>query len=262
MTWYNKQTSIIILVHNQLIITQQCIESIRKHTPENYELIIVDNGSTDGTFEYLQNQADIKTVRNSINLGFAKGCNQGQAIATGDSLLFLNNDTVVTENWLGNMLRLLYSDPQIGMVGPLSNNVSGHQKIPVSYQELSGLDDFAQQHCQANEGCSKRIFRLVGFCLLVKKEVFDNIGVFDEQFGMGSFEDDDLCLRAVKWDYHLRIALDSFVHHIGQVTFHNTVGVNIQQQSAENRQKAAAKWGLEDIGNYLHDLTELTISLF
>ena len=60
MTWYNKQTSIIILVHNQLAITQQCIESIRKHTPENYELILVDNGSTDGTFEYLQNQANIR----------------------------------------------------------------------------------------------------------------------------------------------------------------------------------------------------------
>ena len=250
------KTSIIILTHNQLIITRQCLESIRKYTSEDYELIIVDNGSTDGTVEYLQSQADIRTVYNSANMGFAKGCNQGFAIATGDSMLFLNNDTVVTENWLGNMLRLLYSSPKIGMVGPVSNNVSGHQKIPVSYQELSGLNDFAQQYCQSNGGCFRQVYRLVGFCLLVKKEVLDDIGVFDEQFGMGSFEDDDLCLRAVRQGYHLRIALDSFVHHIGQVTFHNLEGTNIQQLMVENRKKASAKWGIDEIGNYLHNLTE------
>lgn len=255
------KTSIIILTHNQLIITQQCLESIRKHTQENYELILVDNGSTDGTFEYLQNQADIRTVCNPANLGFAKGCNQGLEIATGDSMLFLNNDTVVTENWLGNMLRLLYSDPKIGMVGPLSNNVSGHQNIPVNYQDLSGLDNFAQQHCQGNAGCSKRIFRLVGFCLLVKKEVLDDIGVFDEQFGLGNWEDDDLCLRAVNRDYHLRIALDSFVHHIGQVTFNSAEGANFQQLMVENKQKVIAKWGF-DIAAYLYNLkADVTISL-
>lgn len=255
------KTSIIILTHNQLIITQQCLESIRKHTSEDYELILVDNGSTDGTVEYLQNQADIRTVCNSTNFGFAKGCNQGVEIATGDSMLFLNNDTVVTSNWLGNMLSLLHSSSKIGMIGPVSNNVSGHQKIAVHYQEISGLDEFAQQHCQSNAGQWKRVFRLVGFCLLVKKEVLDDIGVFDEQFGKGSFEDDDLCMRVVKRGYHLRIALDSFVHHIGQVTFHTMAGANVQQLMAENRQKATAKWGIDEIGNYLHNLSEITISL-
>ena len=255
------KTSIIILTLDQLPVTQHCLESIRKHTKEPYELIVVDNGSRDETVEYLKSQADVKTVLNPSNLGFAKGCNQGIEISTGENVLFLNNDTVVTENWLGNMLRLLYSSPEIGMVGPVSNYVSGHQQISVPYKDMSELDDFARGYCASNEGCWKRVFRLVGFCLLVKKQVLDDIGVFDEMFGMGNWEDDDLCLRAVNKGYNLRIALDSFVHHIGQVTFNSAQGANFHQQMQENKQKVIAKWGF-DIAAYLYNLkADITISL-
>ncbi|SPF55825.1 Glycosyl transferase 2 family protein (fragment) [Candidatus Desulfosporosinus infrequens] len=246
-------TSIIILNVNQLAVTQQCIESIRQNTPEPYELIVVDNGSTDGTVEYLKGQVDIKAVFNSSNFGFGKGCNQGLEVASGDNILFLNNDTVVTVNWLGNMLRLLYSQQQIGLVGPVSNCVSGHQQINVTYAELSCLADFAREYCAKNAGGYRRVFRLVGFCLLVKKEVIDQIGGFDEMFGLGNFEDDDFCLRAVQAGFHLMIALDSFVHHIGQVTFNSVREAGFNRLMEENREKAIAKWGF-NIANYLHNL--------
>ena len=142
------KTSIIILTLNKFDLTKSCIESIRRHTSEPYELIIVDNGSTDDTVEFLQNQKDIRAIYNKQNAGFAKGCNQGAAIATGDNLLFLNNDTVVTENWLKNMLNVLNADELIGMVGPVSNSYSRRQKIHVSYSDFSGLDEFAHEHCQ------------------------------------------------------------------------------------------------------------------
>lgn len=252
------KTSIIILTLNKIDLTKSCIESIRRHTSEPYELIIVDNGSTDDTVEYLQNQKDIRAIYNKKNAGFARGCNQGAAIATGDTLLFLNNDTVVTENWLRNMLNVLNADELIGMVGPVSNSCNGRQKIHVSYSELSGLDEFAHEHCQKYAGISYYTCNLVGFCLLIKKKVWNEVGPFDERFGIGNFEDDDLCLRVLEAGYMSMIAMDSFVHHVGSATF-RTLDIYYFHLLEENRKKAAEKWGA-DINSLLKK-PHITISL-
>jgi GT2 family glycosyltransferase len=255
----NMLTSIVILTHNEWAVTKACLESIRLHTPEPYELIVVDNGSTDETSQSLKDQQDVKLIRNETNLGFPKGCNQGIEAASGDSVLFLNNDTVVTENWLKNLLRELYSDERVGMVGPVSNYVSGQQQIPVKYHELSDLDRFAKEHCEQHSGQWVSARRLVGFCLLVKRSVLNEIGLFDERFGIGNYEDDDLCLRALQAGYSLRIVYDSFVHHVGHVTVRNITDVNFTQLLVQNKLKAAEKWGQN-----IHDLMfemPITISL-
>lgn len=255
------KTSIVILTHNQLDITKQCLNSIRKHTPELIELIIVDNNSTDGTVAYLKAQADIKVILNEKNYGFAKGCNQGFEISSGENILFLNNDTVVTENWLGNMLKLLYRDEKIGLVGPVTNCISGPQQIPVTYKDLSFLDDFSEKNCKWQARCFKRVMRLVGFCLLVKRKVLEEIGVFDQRFDLGNYEDDDLCLRAVKKGWHLCIALDSYIHHIGSVTFYNCEDTKYRNLLAENSKIAREKWGFDLVGYLLNTNPEITVSL-
>lgn len=110
-------------------------------------------------------------------------------------MVFINNDTVVIDNWLRNMIRVLYSHEGVGMVGPVTNFVSGVQQIPVTYENLLGLDQFASKYCQENKGSHEQVQKLVGFCLLTKKALFDEIGGFDERFGLGNYEADDLCLR-------------------------------------------------------------------
>lgn len=165
--------SIVILTHNQIGMTRRCLDSILKQTPEEIELIIVDNASTDGTVEFLKEQPDVKLILNRENAGFPKGCNQGATIATGDNILFLNNDTVVTENWLGNMLRVLYSSEKVGLVGPVSNFCAYPQQLPVTYREIGELDEFARDNALKNAGRSMAYPRLVGFCLLAKKRVLD-----------------------------------------------------------------------------------------
>ena len=119
--------------------------------------------------EFLQNQKDIGAIYNKQNAGFAKGCNQSAVIATGDNLLFLNKDTVVTENSLKRILNFLNADESIGMVSPVSNSYSGRQQIHVCYSDLSGIDDFAHEHCHRHIGIAYYSHRLVGFCLLIKK---------------------------------------------------------------------------------------------
>lgn len=240
------KTSIIILTYNQLPLTKQCLTSIDKHTnQEEVEIIVVDNGSTDGTIAYLKSIPSLKTIFNEKNLGFARGCNQGLDIATGDQVLFLNNDTIVTKNWLQSMITLLYSNEKIGMVGPVSNYVSGPQQIPVNYTEIEGIDDFTYAYCQEQQGKSKSVLRLIGFCLLVKREVLDKIGGFDECFEYGSFEDDDLCFRALQAGYQLRIAFDSFIHHHGHATFNGNKDIDIHHLYSLNRQRFIDKWKVD-----------------
>jgi GT2 family glycosyltransferase len=257
------KTSIIILAHNQLDLTKRCIESIRRHTTEEYELIVVDNGSTDGTKDYLRNQDDVLAVLNKKNEGFPKGCNQGAAVSSGDFLLFLNNDTVVTPGWLGKMLKVFIEKENVGLVGPVSNYVSGYfQRISVDYKDTEDdLERFAERHARINSGLVREVYRLAGFCLLAKKSVLDHVGLFDERFGIGTYEDDDLCLRVSEAGYKLYVALDVFIHHEGHATFAKTDGLDMNAIMAENWQIANEKWGFNLSERIFSKKIDPTISL-
>lgn len=251
------KTSIVILTYNELPLTKQCLASINNYTEQkDIEIIVVDNGSNDGTIDYLKSIPSLKIILNEKNLGFAKGCNQGLDIATGDQVLFLNNDTIVTKNWLKPLVSLLHSDEKIGMVGPVSNYVSGSQQINVNYTNIEGIDGFTSSYCESQAGKSRRVLRLVGFCLLVKKEVIKKIGKFDERFEYGSFEDDDFCLRTLSSGYELRIALDSFVHHHGHATFTANHEIDIYNLYNLNRKKFIDKWKV-DLTYFFHSRPEI-----
>lgn len=240
--------SIIVLAHNQLAETRQCVASIEQHTPEPHELILVDNGSSDGTSAFFRDYAAkhprARVVLNRANLGFAAGNNQGLACSSGDAVLFLNNDTVVTPGWLWRMLAVLAAHPDCGVTGPVSNSVSGPQLVsPVGYSDLAGLPAFAAQRAGACNGQSAETPRLVGFCLLARRAVIDHIGGLDPQFGSGNFEDDDFCLRAGVAGFQRRIALDAFVHHIGGQTFRGAK-IDYRASMLRNWTLFKAKWGL------------------
>jgi GT2 family glycosyltransferase/tetratricopeptide (TPR) repeat protein/2-polyprenyl-3-methyl-5-hydroxy-6-metoxy-1,4-benzoquinol methylase len=234
-------TSIVIVTHNQLAYTRQCVDSIRQYTDEPYELIFVDNASTDGTLDYLGSLGEVRSIRNEKNLGFPSGANQGIRAATGNQILLLNNDTLVTTGWLRRLLRALHSDSKTGLVGPCSNCVSGEQQVEVTYDDLTGLDGFAWDFGKANNGRLQPTDRLVGFCLLIRREVIDSVGLLDEQFGVGCFEDDDYCRRASEAGFRLTIACDAFVHHFGGQTFIGA-GVDFAALMRENQRLFEAKW--------------------
>ncbi len=243
-----KLVSIIILAHNQLRDTQQCLASLEKHTPLLHELILVDNGSTDGTGGYFRQYAakhdHARVILNRSNLGFAAGNNQGLACARGDAVLLLNNDTVATPGWLERMLATLELYPECGLVGPVSNSVSGPQLVASpNYSSLDQLPKFAAQWSAAHAGQSTEAARLVGFCLLLRRAVVEKIGGLDPQFGSGNFEDDDLCLRAALAGFKLRIALDSYVHHTGGQTF-KAARIDYRASLERNWELFKAKWNL------------------
>lgn len=239
------KTSIVILTLNQLPLTIQCLESIWKNTSSPYELIFVDNGSKDGTVDYLRNLGDrIILIENPHNFGFAKGCNQGVEVATGDQILFLNNDTILPPGWLEPMVEALYSNDDVGIVGPVTNYISGQQKINVPYTDIGDMEQFAKVHMQKHKGDMQEVRRIVGFCLMAKRSLLEDIGLFDERYGLGNYEDDDLCLRAIRAGYKLLIAWGSFIHHIGHASMGQSESASLGNLLEINRVKSHQKWGL------------------
>ncbi len=241
-------TSIIVLAYNGLEHTQKCLESLAAHTREPHELILVDNGSTDGTVEYLRRYAkaheQVRVVFNRTNRGFAAGNNQGLAVARGEFALLLNNDTVVTAGWLGRMLHVLRAEPRTGIVGPVSNYVSGPQLVQdAAYSGLDAMHAFAATWAAEHAGQTLAVNRVVGFCLLARRDVIEQIGGLDEQYGSGNFEDDDFCIRAALAGYGSRIAQDVFIHHTGSQTF-KAAKIDYRQSLERNWALFKSKWGM------------------
>lgn len=241
--WVNGKTSMVILTFNKLDYTKLCIDSIKKYTkPGSYEIIVVDNNSTDGTKEWLAEQTDILTIYNDENLGFPKGCNQGIEMATGEDILLLNNDVIVTENWLDNLKNCLYSSDEIGAVGPVTNNCSYYQSIDVNYDSIEGMHSFAREFNVIDSSKWEQRLKLIGFCMLIKSEVVQKIGVLDEIFTPGNFEDDDYSYRMMKAGYKLMLCKDTFVHHFRHATF-NDNRAYYDELMKTNAQKFENKWG-------------------
>lgn len=241
-------TSIVILTFNEIAYTKKCVKSIRRHTSEPHEIIFVDNGSTDGTLKWIRTlvkeNKSCTLVENKQNLGFAKGCNQGIEASRGEFILLLNNDVVVAEGWLSGLLDCLHHAPDAGIVGPMTNNISGPQQvISDEYRSVDYLDKYAAQFREEHRHRRIPLRRIVGFCMLFKRALAEQIGTLDESFGTGNFEDDDFCVRAVLAGYENYIAGDVFIHHYGSRSF---IGNKIDYSTAMsgNKKIIEKKWTL------------------
>ncbi len=270
--------SIIVPAFNQLQYCRQCVESIlecggndaallgRKVSaprvplargaetlrlsdePTPYRLILVDNGSTDGVGAYFDSVPGAIVLHAEKNLGFAGGVNLGLAHAQGHVLL-LNSDTLVPHGWLPRLTNALESADDIGMVGPLSNCVSGSQQLDkLSFTTMDEIHAFANDLAQRNARRLRDVARLVGFCLLIREEAFKAVGLFDESYGIGNFEDDDYCLRMLRAGYRLCVAEDAFVFHYGSRTFDGMgiTGDAWQTLIANNQRHFLSKWDIRE----------------
>lgn len=247
-------TSIIILSFNTLPYSKQCIESIRQYTSKGtYEIIVVENGSTDGSVEWLRKQADVRLLCNNENKGFPAGYNQGMKVAQGNNLLLLNSDILVTHHWLDNMLAALYSHDMVGAVGPMSNNARGAQQVEVGYDSVEEMQTFAKVY-NSESNPSKWVPQtlLMGFCLLVKREVYVRVGLLDESFTPDTYEADDYSLRIWQAGFAMLMLSDTFIHHYGRRSFMKSTessrGSMIARYDAlheRNRRRFMDKWQID-----------------
>ena len=213
--------SIIILCHRDRAYVRRCVASVRRYTRIPYELIFVDNASGDGVIEDLrdihkESAAPVRIIRNKKNRFFAGGNNQGIRAARGDYVLLLNADTLVTPGWLQDLVECARRHPTVGLVGPYTNHAVGLQVLwPLAYGSLEELPSWARVWSKRRRGSIRSVPWLIGFCLLIPRKVIQTVGLLDERFGPGGFEDYDYCLRVRFAGYEIAIAEDVYVHHFG-----------------------------------------------
>ncbi|HUC94113.1 MAG TPA: glycosyltransferase family 2 protein [Paenibacillus sp.] len=242
-----RTTGIVIPTYNGLPLLRACVEAVRRHTDPKrtpYELLIVDNGSTDGTAQWCGSER-ISFIRLPANIGFPRACNKGLRLAGGERLLLLNNDVTVTPRWLDNLSAALDGDDNVGMAGPMTNYASGKQQMDVPHADSAEFERIADEHNRSDPGKWEPVMRLVGFCMLFKREVYERVGELDERFSPGHYEDDDYCLRMRMLGYGLRLCRDTLVHHAGSASFRQVEPGKLQALIERNRRLFMEKWNVD-----------------
>jgi len=251
VTGEGPRTSVVVLVWNALDYVKRCADSLLRHTAGDCELIFVDNGSDRPTQDYLRAldgaNDRVRAIFNGENLGFAAGNNVGIAAARGRYVCLLNSDTVVTAGWLDRLVAVCEADPLAGLAGPVTNSITGGQRLPeVGYDQttLEGLDGFAADLAAAQGGRIEQALWIVGFCVLIRRDLIEKIGGLDDRFGRGNYEDTDYCLRAFLAGYKAVVARDSFVHHFGSRSFVDGK-VDYDRELDEKFEIFRRKWNLD-----------------
>ena len=199
--------SIVIPVFNRLELTKGCLEALRATTPEPHEVIVVDNGSSDGTADYLRAEAQegrLRCLVNDENRGFGAACNQGARLARGEFLVLLNNDTIPKQGWLGALLETM-SDPSIGIAGSRLLYPDGRIQHAGIVWNGQGRLDHAHRFAAGDSPAvlaPADYTAVTGASLIVRRDTFFELGAFDDAIHM-YVEDVDLCIRA--WAAGLRV---------------------------------------------------------
>lgn len=236
-----RNATFISSLHNCLPLTQAMLASLEATVDlSGKQLVLIDDCSTDGTAAYLQTLAGrrgIDILSNSKNLGFAASNNRGAHAATGEILVFINNDLEFSPGWLEPMLACLETSPQAGAVGNVQRNFqTGLVDHAGIFFDLDGLPTHAHKN-RKNPPRGKILERnaVTAACLAIRKETFQSVGGFDERYRNGC-EDVDLCLKLKAKDYRLYVALESVIRH------HISVAPGRNLNNARNTETFQQRW--------------------
>lgn len=247
--WNVRKTSIVILSYNLKDIMQECIESIRKHNlSSSYEIIVVDNNSTDGITEWLKQQDDLKLICNTENKGFPCACNQGIKLSEPENNIFLlNNDTLITANAIFWLRMGLYEEKHIGATGSVSNQAAHGQLMSEKCHTIDEYIAYGNKNNLPRKNPYEKKPFLIGFALMLKREALDSVGLLDERFSPGQFEDDDLGIRLNCAGWQTVLCDNSFIfHYISGAGKNQDLWIKTNQINAN---KFKEKWKF-DIGYY------------
>jgi GT2 family glycosyltransferase len=243
------KVSVVILMWNHGMLTLNCLKSVLQRSDyRNLEIILVDNDSKEDEARiitsWIESHAKDQVVyhRNSENLGFAAGNNVGLRIATGDYIVVLNNDTEVTPGWIWRSLKHFYRNPQLGLLGPSTNNCGNEGRIKLRGRNEDWLQEVIPRfNFRAPQLLD--VDTVAFFCTFITRKALDEIGLISEDYGRGYFEDDDYCRRAQAAGYSVAIARDVFVYHRMGASFDLLEVSEKSELFIANKKIYESKWG-------------------
>ncbi|MFN0163514.1 MAG: glycoside hydrolase family 99-like domain-containing protein [Burkholderiales bacterium] len=218
------EVSIVIPAFNNVDLTCECLLSIAIHAEgaPSFEVIVCDDGSTDGTAAALAQIEHLVLITGAANMGFLRNCNRALPRARGRNVLFLNNDVQVTANWLNSLAKVFVEHPDAGIAGPRIIYPSGYlQESGVGLRcdgtpQMIGLNDDPDL---PEYSFTRRVDFVSGACMLVRGDLLRKLGGFSEDYLPCYAEDADLCLAARSLGYSVFCAADSVVvHHLSRTT--------------------------------------------
>jgi len=238
--------AIVIPVFNNSLYTFNCLLSVLRNTEDvPYEVIVVDDASTDDTQSMLAKIDNVRVETNPRNMGFVQTCNSGARRATGKYVVFLNNDTQVHRGWLSALVRVAENDSSVGMVGAKLLFPDGR------LQEAGGIiwrDASAWNYGRLDDptkpeyNYAREVDYCSAACLLVRRDLFERIGGFDLLFAPAYYEDTDLAFAARKMGYRVVYQPDAVVTHFEGVTAGTDTSTGTKRFQEVNRQKFREKW--------------------
>ena len=208
------KVSVIIVNYNGKELLEKCLESLFKVNYDNFEIILVDNNSSDGSLEYVtKNHSSVIIIKLSENKGFAEPNNIGAKITKGEFLLFLNNDTIVTPEFISELVSAAQTYPDVAICQSLLLKPDG--KIDSSGDFIDSMG--VCYNSTINITQPREISSARGACMLIKHDVFNKLEGFDEKF-FATFEDVDLGWRAWIAGYKVMVIPKSVIYHISGKT--------------------------------------------
>ncbi|MGH8173298.1 MAG: glycosyltransferase [Rhodanobacteraceae bacterium] len=244
----NPRVSIVIPVYNKIAYTSACLRSLVEHAGDvPFEVIVVDDGSSDGTQKRLADVSGLRVIRNAENLGFVGSCNAGAAAANGELVLFLNNDTRVTAGWLEALVRCLDEAPDAGLVGAKLIYPDGRLQEAggIVFSDGSGWnygrfedpDDPRYAFRREADYCS-------GAAILLSRELFRRIGGFDARYAPAYYEDTDVAFSVRAAGLKVYYEPAATVVHFEGITSGTDTTTGIKRFQPINREKFLDKWKL------------------
>jgi GT2 family glycosyltransferase len=242
--------SILVVTYKSAEYVDLCLDSIRRNTSyPNYEVIVIDNHSTDATPDLLRKHAAadsrIRVQLLDSNRGFAGANNLAAREATGEYLILLNADTLVTSGWIGRLLAHLRADASLGLVSPVTNYAGNEIKINVRYRNRHQMEEFAIALARERQGQRLDIPMAPLFCALVSRATWNQIGELDQSFEIGMFEDDDFSHRIRQAGFRIAAAEDCFIHHFGQGSFSMLPSKDYNDLFERNQRRFEQKWKIQ-----------------
>lgn len=236
-----KLVSVVIVNWNGGEVFKDCLVSLSKINYPNWELIVVDNGSYDGSEKFPEKifiSTKYKIIKNTKNIGFASANNQGVEKANGKYILLLNNDTKVKKNFLSKMVEKMEGDPTLGVIQPkiyLMDKVGYLDNAGSFLTRIGFLHHWGFMEKDSPEFSKEReIFSAKGACMLIKKSVIDKVGLFDKDF-FSYFEESDFCWRVWLAGYKVIFYPKAVIYHKLGFTIRRLDVSNINYHYYKNR---------------------------